>query len=130
MKGGNTMRLLYIDENDFNKKIRSLKTYCPIAYKQLIFKVKKELDANVPDGIYRRELESSKEFKLVYGKIELVYRVYKGEIIMENIEPSQFLLDGYMSSLDTYKGICYRDNKDKFKIDLIMQMKKERKYAI
>lgn len=45
MKGGNTMRLLYIDENDFNKKIRSLKTYCPIAYKQLIFKVKKELDA-------------------------------------------------------------------------------------
>lgn len=48
---------------------------------------------------------------------------------MENIEPSQFLLDGYMSSLDTYKGICYRDNKDKFKIDLIMQMKRK-DYAI
>ena len=41
------MRLLYIDENDFNKKLRSLKIYCPIAYKQLIFKVKKELDASV-----------------------------------------------------------------------------------
>lgn len=110
------MRLLYIDENDFNKKLRSLKTYCPIAYKQLIFKVKKELKA-------------SKEFKFVYGTIELVYRVYKGEIIMQNIEPSQFLLDGYMSSLDTYKGICYRDNKDKFKIDLIIQMKRK-DYAI
>jgi hypothetical protein len=129
VKGGNTMRLLYINENDFNKKLRSLKTYCPIAYKQLIFKVKKELDASVPDGIYRRELKASKEFKFVYGTIELVYRVYKGEIIMENIEPSQFLLDGYMSSLDTYKGICYRDNKDKFKIDLIMQMKRK-DYAI
>lgn len=60
------MRLLYIDENDFNKKLRSLKIYCPIAYKQLIFKVKKELDASVPDGIYRRELKASKEFKFVY----------------------------------------------------------------
>lgn len=49
---------------------------------------------------------------------------------MESIEPSQFFLDGYMSSLDTYKGIYYRNKKDKFKIDLVMQMKKERNYAL
>ena len=120
------MKFLYIDENDFNKKMRSLKTYCPIAYKQLIFKVKKELTCNIPDGFYRKELKSSNEFEFVYGKIELVYRVYKGKIILENIEPSQFLLDGYMSSLDTYKGICYRNNKDKFKIDLAKIMLESR----
>lgn len=123
------MRFLYTDENDFNKKIRSLKIYCPMAYKQLIFNVKKELKPNIPDGVYRKELRASKEFKFVYGKIEIVYSVKNGTIIMENIEPSQFLLDGYMSSLDTYKGICYRDNKDKFKIDLIMEIKKGN-YAI
>lgn len=49
---------------------------------------------------------------------------------MKNIEPSQFLIDGYMSSLEIYKGICYRNKKDKFKIDLFISMKKERNYAI
>lgn len=34
---------LYVNENDFNKKMRSLKTYCPIAYKELIFDVKKRI---------------------------------------------------------------------------------------
>lgn len=122
-KDDNSTKFLYLDENDFNKKIRSLKTYCPIAYKQLIFRVKKELTTDMKDGTYSKNLETSQEFKFIYGQIKLVYSVKNGIIIMENIEPSQFLLDGYMSSLDTYKGICYRNNRDKFKIDLVMQMK-------
>lgn len=129
-KDDNSVKFLYLDENDFKKKLRSLKTYCPIAYKQLIFRVKKELLIDIEDGTYFKDLKASQEFKFIYGQIKLVYSVRKGIIIMESIEPSQFFLDGYMSSLDTYKGIYYRNKKDKFKIDLVMQMKKERNYAL
>ena len=37
----------------------------------------------------------------------------------------QFLLDGYKSELRTYKSIYYRDEKDKFKIDLMLKIKEE-----
>lgn len=121
---------LYVNENDFNKKMRSLKTYCPIAYKELIFDVKKELVPSLKDGKYERNLKTSKEFRFIYGQIKLIYSVKNGIITMENIEPSQFLIDGYMSSLDIYKCLCYRNKKDKFKIDLFISMKKERNYAI
>lgn len=120
----------YKNENDFTKKLRSLKTYCPIAYKELIFEVKKELASSMKDGKYERNLKTSSDFRFIYGQIKLIYSVNNGVITMENIEPSQFLLDGYMSSLDIYKGICYRDKKDKFKIDLFISMEKERNYAI
>ena len=120
----------YKNENDFTKKLRSLKTYCPIAYKELIFEVKKELASSMKDGKYERNLKTSNDFRFIYGQIKLIYSVNNGVITMENIEPSQFLLDGYMSSLDIYKGICYRDKKDKFKIDLFISMEKERNYAI
>lgn len=29
--------LVYKDKNDFDKKLRSLKKYCPIAFKDLVF---------------------------------------------------------------------------------------------
>lgn len=129
-KDNNSIKVLYLDENDFKKKLRSLKTYCPIAYKQFIFNVKKELLIDIADGTYFKNLKTSKEFKFIYGQIKLIYTVKNGIIIMESLEPSQFFLDGYMSSLDTYKGIYYRNKQDKFKIDLVMQMKKERNYAL
>lgn len=112
--------------NQFNKKLRALKKYCPQAYKYLLFEHQKE----IKDGIYEEELPTSKEFRFIYGQIKLIYSVKNGVITMENIEPSQFLIDGYMSSLEIYKGICYRNKKDKFKIDLFISMKKERNYAI
>ena len=38
------------------------------------------------------------------------------------LEPSQFFIDGHKIELDVYKNIPYRNNQDKFKIDLMYQM--------
>lgn len=113
---------LFTDENDFRKKLRSLKTYCPFAYKDFVFNVIKKIMLNHPDGVFKVELKTTKDFKFIYGQIELVYSVKDNKIIMENIEPAQFLLDGYTSSLGTYKGVCFRNKKDKFKIDLFQYL--------
>lgn len=113
---------LYLDENDFNKKKRSLRKYCPIAYKELLFKTRHEI-VNTTDGIYAKALKTSREFKFIYGQIELVYSVKNGIVTILDIQPSQFLIDGYTSELKTYKGIFYRDKRDMFKIDLLMSMK-------
>lgn len=113
---------LYLDENDFNKKKRSLRKYCPIAYKELLFRTRHEI-VNMTDGTYKRALKISEEFKFIYGQIKLVYSVKKGIVTILDIQPSQFLIDGYTSELKTYKGIFYRDKRDMFKIDLLMSMK-------
>ena len=87
---------LFNNDNGFNKKIRSLKKYLP----------------------------TSEEFRFVYGQIKLKVNVLNGNIIYEDIEPSQFFIDGYVSDLDIYKSMYYRNSKDKFKIDLMLEMKK------
>lgn len=113
---------LYINKTDFIKKKRALRTYCPKAHKDLIFINKKGLQYDV-DGRYSLDLYTSKEFKFVYGQIKLIYIIKNGNIILEDITPQQFLLDGYSTMLGIYKGIFYRDNRDKFKIDLFKTMK-------
>lgn len=123
-KLGTTSKVVYRDENDFIKKMRSLRTYCPIAYKDLLFNVNIQDFQSVKDGIYEYELKTSKEFRFVYGQIKVVYSVTNGVVIIENLQPAQFLLDGYLNMLDTYKGLPYRHSKDKFKINMLEKTKK------
>lgn len=113
----------YIDENDFNKKFRSLRKYCPKAHKYLIFEILNKHKFDFNDGVHELELPTSKEFKSVYGQIELIYSTADSTIILEDIKPSNFLLAGHKKDLDVYKGMPYRNSKDKFKINLIMTMK-------
>ena len=119
----NSKNLIYCDENDFIKKLRSLKTYCPQSYKDFIFNVSKENYFELEDGRYLRDVFTTNEFKLIYGQIRFIYSIKNKTIIIEDLEPSQFLLDGYMTKLKTYKSMFYRDNKDKFKIDLMVSLK-------
>ena len=119
------LEMKFRDENDFIKKSRSLKKYCPRAYKDLVFNLDREELSTLPNGVYSKELYTSKEFELVYGKIKLVYSVVNRLVIMEDIEPSQFLLDGYVYELDTYRGMQYRNKRDKFKIDLMIRRRNE-----
>lgn len=114
----------YLDVNDFVKKFRSLKTYCPRAYKELIFKINKDDFYNKPNGKYKIDLYTSREFKYVYGQISLVYSVEDKTVIIEDLLPNDFFLTGYYELLKNYKGIPYRNKKDKFKIDLFMSIKK------
>ena len=119
------LEMKFRDENDFIKKSRSLKKYCPRAYKDLVFNLDREELSTLPNGVYSKELYTSKEFELVYGKIKLVYSVVNRLVIMEDIEPSQFLLDGYVYELDTYRGMPYRNKRDKFKSDLMIRRRNE-----
>ena len=96
-------------DNEFTKKLRALKKYCPQAYKFVIFKFK-DTYLNVENGEYSINLPTSKEFKFVYGQIKLIYRVKNKGI--------KFIY------LEVYKSIYYRNAKDKFKIDLMLEMKK------
>ena len=84
----------------------------------------------VIDGIYEEELPTSKEFKFVYGQIKIQYEIKNGIPYYQNLEPSQFFMDGYRFDLNVYKGIYYRNNRDKFMINLFITLKDERNYAI
>ena len=109
------------DENDFRRKLRSLRKYCPIAYKYFLFDFKNEVE--VENGYYEHSLSTSKEIKAVYGEIKVKYIIDDNTFTLLDIEPAQFLIDGYISDLDIYEGIPYRNERDLFKIRLFNQMK-------
>lgn len=116
--------VMFMDENDFIKKVRSLKKYCPKAYKFLMFEFMKQDIYNCKSGAKLiKELPTSEEFKSIYGTIKLIYSKYNNKIVLEDIEPSKFLIDGYRRDLDTYKGIPIRDKKDIFKVNLFFELK-------
>lgn len=117
-------KIIYLDKRDFTKKTRSLKTYCPKSYKDFIYVMLNELDVELTDGRYSKDIFTSDEFKNIYGQIKIIYSIKNNKIVVEDLEPSQFLFEGYMRKLDTYKGIYYRDEKDKFKIDFMLSLKK------
>lgn len=113
---------------EFQKKLKALKKYCPSAYKYLIFKFNKTDYFNSNDGIYVVDLPTSEEFKFVYGQIKLIYLINNKKSKFIDLEPSDFFIDGYKFDLKVYKKMYYRNSKDKFKIDLMLEMKKRRKY--
>ena len=115
-------------DNEFNKKLRSLKKYCPQSYKYLIFEFKNGNHFEKEDGEYEINLPTSKEFKFVYGQIKLKYCIKNNAPIYKDLEPSQFFLDGYRFDLHIYKKLYYRNEKDKFKIDLMFELKKGGNY--
>ena len=113
----------FCENNMLNKKIKSLKKYCPQAYKYLIFTFKKEC-SNQYDGLYEIDLPTTEEFKFVYGQIKLIYKIKNKKIMLIDLKPSDFLMDGHNYDLEVYKSIYYRNSKDKFKIDLFMNRKR------
>ena len=123
----NQNKIMFIDENDFNKKIRAIRRYSMNAYKYWHFEalpiLKKD---NKKDGVYELELPVNELFKKVYGDVKVLFSVKNGVVVLENITPSEMLIDMFMGDLPTYKGIPYRDSKDKFKIDLMKEIKNEK----
>lgn len=109
------------DEIDFKKKLRSLKKYCPIAYKYFLFDFKNICE--VENGCYEHTLPTSKEIKAIYGEIKVKYIIDNNSLTLLDIEPAQFLLDGYITDLKVYEGVPYRNEQDKFKIKLFNLMK-------
>lgn len=113
----------YIDENDFIKKQRALRKYFTKCYKYLIFKaIPKLKEPNKKDGVYEVELPSGELFKRVYGPMKLKFSVQNDIAVLEDITPSELLLNCYMKDLPVYKGLPYDSKKDLFKIKLEVKM--------
>lgn len=112
---------MYLDENDFKKKLRSLRVYNMRAYKYLIFDLQNKL--NMENGNHILELPTDYVFKKVYGQIKLKYSVNNNIVVLEDIMPNDILMAGHRTELDTYKGIIVRDEKDIKKIDLVLKMR-------
>lgn len=111
-------------ENRFNRLLSSLRTYNMVAYKQFIFEFLPSIKSGnflgvKKNGLYYYELFSDRIFKLVHGKINVIYSVKDNDIILITITPTEILYQGSMRLLDTYKGTIYLSDSDKFKIDLI-----------
>lgn len=114
--------ITYIDENNFRKKERVLKKYIMVAYKYWIFEVVPKLQKeNKKDGQYELELPVDKLFEKVYGKLKVLFSVKNDVVILEDIVPNEILIDMFNRELPTYKGVPYRNEKDKFKIELLKE---------
>lgn len=115
------MKITYLDENEYRKLLRGLREINMLAYKQLIFK-KFEFDKT--PGKHEIILKSDELFRKVYGDIRLIYSTYKDTILIENLEPSNVLIEYHNKKKNSYKGIPFVDNKDIFKINLVKELRK------
>ena len=131
----------YLNENEFNKKIRALKKYNMLAYKKLIFDcVPKLRDGNIQgvavsknskEGImkYEYKLPTDRMFSQVHGDIILHYTIYENQklIMLDTITPEEILSEGHQKELTTYKGVMISKShaeRDMFKINLLNSMNK------
>ena len=115
--------LTYLDENDFNKQLRAIRTYFMNVYKYLTFDFFKKGIFEQEIGVHWLYLPTDRLFEKVYGKLMMQYEVTDRVIILIRFEPRDILIAGYISELNTYKGVFYRDEKDKKKIEIIKRLK-------
>lgn len=113
----------------FHVKEEALEKVSKRAYKELIFEIKKEIRAGnfergiFEDNIYKVPLSVDPILKQVYGNFEAFFIIDHENRTFQylKIEPEEFLMRVHKQALPIYKGIPYRDAKDKFKIDLAIR---------
>ncbi len=112
----------YLDEVDYKKKEKALRTYFWKTYDYLMEEILPILQReNKIDGKYEVDLQAPKLFEKVYGKVKLQFSVRNDVVILEDITPSEMFMEMYLRLLPTHRGIPYRDEKDKFKIELLKE---------
>lgn len=113
--------ITFIDENDYIKKERALRTYNMTAYKELIFVLNKKLKyEDKPNGNYEYELPADESFKKVYGKVKLKYTITNDIALITDITPGKILLELFSILAPTYKGVPYTNEFELFKIKTIL----------
>lgn len=117
----NNIAIVYIDEVEFNKRIKGLRRSNMRAYKQLL-RILREGEFNQEPGKHETELIADEKLKLIYGKILLHYETNENYVLLTGITPDNLLLDVYNSKVNYYKGVPIKDSKDLFKIKLLEEM--------
>lgn len=113
-----------IEENRFNRLLKSLRTYNMMAFKQFHFDFmprlrKGEITGQLIGDTYHYELFSDETFRKVHGKIEVLYKIDGKEVTLLTITPEDLWYEGSSRMLDIYKGVIIKSVKDKFKVDLV-----------
>lgn len=118
--------IVILDEALYTKKVKGLKRYFLKSYKALMFEVIPELTrSGKKDGVYSVVIPTDSVFEAVYGKLELYFSVKNDVVIIEDIVPSDILIQCHMKSLPIYKGMPYYRKQDLFKIK-VMEKKNEK----
>ena len=120
----------YRERNRIERLLRSLKTYNMIAYKEYVFEFMKEIKKgnflgryNEDEDIYTYYMFSDEVFRKLYGDVKILYRVTESKVILLDLQPSKVLEEGARRLLETYHGTVILDDADKFKIDLLENIK-------
>ena len=115
--------IVYLDQNDFNKKHRVLRRYFMRSYKYITFKLIPTLQKeHKQDGRYEVEIPVEELFKKVYGPMKVLFSVKNDVAIIEDILPNDILISCYEKDLPTYKGIPYSSEKDLTKIKIVERL--------
>ena len=114
--------------NDNRKKYELFAQMDPVKFMDFMIDFLDNLGMNIK--YYELDLPTDKKFAQVYGNFMLKYHVVKDEytIILDTIEPTDFLFNGLTSELTTYKGVMIsKENatRDMFKIDLLSMLDKK-----
>jgi len=115
--------LMYLNENEFNKKERALRRYFKKSYKYMMFKLMPTLKKDgKKEGKYEIELPTDEIFEKVYGPIKVLFTVSKDVVVLEDIIPDEFLMKCFERNLPIYKGIPYYNEKDLKKIKIVERL--------
>ena len=115
--------ILYLDQNEFNKKHRALRRYFMRSYKYIIFKLIPTLQQeHKEDGKYEVELPINELFKKVYGPMKVLFTVKNDVAIIEDLVPSEILIKCYERNLPIYNGVPYCTTKDLKKIKIMEKL--------
>lgn len=120
-----TLKVIYDDENEFQKMIRSIRKYQMHSYKQFVLKDLPTIrKGNLIGEEYKKNhfkiyYQADSLFEFVHGKIFVYYRLNEeNNIVLEKVEPKEFVYNGYRKELPSYKGVVIASPKDRFKADL------------
>lgn len=131
----------YLNENEFNKKEKTIKKYNMLAYKKLLFEYYNELKNGNFVGVkvstnskentetYELPLPTDEISKKVHSEIKLHYTVYldKKIVLLLDITPKEILEEAHKAELSTYKGVLISESnaeKDMFKVNLLHMLNK------
>lgn len=112
--------VVILDEGNFKKKLKSLKMYFMKSYKYLTFEIMPNITKfGKKDGIYSIDIPIDEYFVKCYGKLQLYFSVKNEVVIIEDLLPSEILMQCYMKMLPLYHGVPYYQEKDLFKLKLL-----------
>ena len=112
--------VVILDEVSYNKKLRGLRQYFMKSYKYLTFNILPSLsDPGKKDGVYSVDIPTDYFFEKCYGKLQLLFSVKNDVVIIEDLVPSDILLQCHMKLLPLYHGTPFYQEKDLFKLKLL-----------